>query len=204
MSKNKAARKYGHILPALLLSLAMMLGSLGACFRINQIANDSCSQVLSDIVGQVADDIKIAINGKENQMLIITELLANQDLSNTEACRGFLSSLHPKGMVSSFSVLLPDNQMIYPDDTENLMKTAPDFPTESRKYAHLSKVFEGTDNEKYISYMCPIEKNDEVTGILYGYVRLKDLPNIFKVHAYDNMCDIYIINGTTGDFLVDT
>ena len=49
-----------------------------------------------------------------------------------------------------------------------------------------------------------MEKDGQTTGILYGFVNLADFSDSISTIAYDGNVQIYVADGETGDFLVDT
>lgn len=49
-----------------------------------------------------------------------------------------------------------------------------------------------------------MEKDGQTAGILYGFVDLADFADSITVTAFDGNAQIYVADGVTGDFLVDT
>ncbi len=80
---------------------------------INRVSSDSCFRTLTNTVEQIAADKRITLECEEKQMQVIANMLADHTTLNDETCQRYLGSLPPGKLVSSFSVLLPDNWMVY-------------------------------------------------------------------------------------------
>ena len=89
---------------------------------------------------------------------------------------------------------------------ENTRKNLFDYGTEFTKVPYISGVIEDPDNsgEKLIYRAVPVERDGKTEGILYGFVNLKDFANSITATAFYGNTQIYVADGETGDFLVDT
>lgn len=129
---------------------------------INWVSSDSCYRTLTNTVEQIAADIRITLECKEKQMQVIANMLADHTTLNDETCQRYLGSLPPGKLVSSFSILLPDNWIIYGGRVPKQADSVWDHKTESEKTYYLSDVFEAADEEKYVAYVFPIEREQEI------------------------------------------
>lgn len=193
-----------NLLSTLIFCIAMMLISLAAILFINRVTSDSCFQTLTNTVEQVATDIRITLECEEKQMRIIANMLADHTALSDETCQKYLTSLPPGKLISLFSVLLPNNQMIYANEKYVHLAEALDYKAELGKTYCLSDVFEDTAGKKYVAYRFPIKKAEDIIGFLYGYIKLKDLPELLELHAFEGEAYMYLVDGDTGNFLMDT
>ena len=107
-------------------------------------------------------------------------------------------------LISSYSILLPDGQMIYDGNADIQLSFLPDFADESIKPRRFVSRYPAIADKEYAAYISPIVKNDLTVGVLYVYIRLSDLPEIIAYKAFGGHGYLYLVDGTTGDFLMDT
>lgn len=204
MRKTKNRVLHKNIISMAVLFLILIIIFLAAFQRIEKIVEERCFRVLMNTVEQGADNIRTMIEGDEQRMEAIAGMLASHTGLQAEDCQKHLDSLKTNHLFSSFSILLPNNQMIYPHNTAALMDTLPDYETESKKDPCFYSIYKGISSEEYSVYSFPIVTDGKTMGVLYGYIRLKDLPKKFTFSAFDNQAQLYLVDGNTGDFLMDT
>lgn len=81
-----------------------------------------------------------------------------------------------------------------------------------RLYEEAAKGVHITDRETDIVYKdtyvvrhyVPVERDGETVAMLYGVIVLGGLPERVNLNPYGGMDALYIIDGVTGDFLIDT
>ncbi|MGM9568741.1 MAG: GGDEF domain-containing protein, partial [Phascolarctobacterium sp.] len=81
-----------------------------------------------------------------------------------------------------------------------------DFALEKSRLPYISGVVASMDdpNDKYIYHAVKIERQGEVLGILYGFINLQDFAKHINLSFFDGNAQLFIADGETGDFLVDT
>lgn len=204
MLKEIREKHFYKVFSVILLCLVLFICSMFASIYIEHIMEEHCFDVLEDTTMQGAGDIKLAMEGEQKEMQIIAQMLADHTTLNESTCKNYLSSLPEGNLTSSYSVLLPNNKMIYSNDKEKIvMDSNLKFNDVSLDEISLSKRFTYSKN-KYIAYICPIKDGNNTRGILYGYIDLKDLSKKFSILAFDSECQLYLVDGNTGDFLMDT
>lgn len=194
----------GNVVSTLVLILTLIAASLMAILRIETVVEKDCLQTLDDTVEQGAAHVSTVLGNAERRMGIITNTLADYAEFNAETCQQYLNSLSAGNLISSYSVLLPDGQMVYSRDTDFHLAQLPDFESESVKPARFISRYPGITDEEYAAYVSPILKNGLPIGILYGYVQLSTLPEKIAYEAFDGQGHLYLVDGSNGDFLMDT
>ena len=108
----------GNVVSTLVLILTLIAASLMAILRIETVVEKDCLQTLDDTVEQGAAHVSTVLGNAERRMGIITNTLADYAEFNAETCQQYLNSLSAGNLISSYSVLLPDGQMVYSRDTD--------------------------------------------------------------------------------------
>ena len=188
MKINQPYKRQRYILlhrraTALLITCIVILFacSLIAAYYVEKIMENHCFQVLEETVKQEASKIRVSLESEEQQMQIISDILAEYPVLNSEICKKHLNLLPTGNIISSYSVLMPDNQMIYSDACDTVYNIPYDIKSDSAKPPHLSDRFENTEGNEYIAYVYPIKQNGVAKGVLYGYINLKPSGFIFRL-----------------------
>lgn len=195
------------ILPTILLILI-----LGGCFligsvRVNKIAIQNCREVLDDASSQFVSEIQRDMKLHRQKLEVIAEIIAEYEDISSEEAKAHMSSIQQRGVFHSLTVLLPDNQVVfYKNGAYRKQKALLDFKEESEKGAYVSGVIpsERNEKEKFIYQAVPIVSGGEIKGILYELINLDTFPKKYSTEAYGGKARLYILDGETGDFLMDT
>lgn len=131
-------------------------------------------------------------------------LLANQ---NEEEWLDVMNAFDIQtSFVTHIEVLTPDNILTIQDGTRIDTTGRLDFAAEAAKGAYVSDRVASLENaEDYVlRNAVPIVKNGKTIAMLYGVASLKALSENYTVDIYDGQAFILGVDGTSGDFLLDT
>lgn len=195
---------FGNVGSTLILILILIAVSLAVILKIETIVEKDCLQTLGDTVEQGAAYVYTVLGNAERRMDVVANTLADYAELNEETCRQYLNGLSDGNLISSYSVLLPDGQMVYDQNADFQVTLLPDFTEESATPARFVSRYSEITDEEYAAYISPIVKDGIPVGVLYGYVRLSDLPEKISYKAFDGQGHLYLVDGSTGDFLMDT
>lgn len=194
----------GNVGSTLILILTLIAVSLAVILKIETIVEKDCLQTLDETVEQGAAYVYTVLRNAERHMDVVSNTLADYAELDAETCRQYLNGLPDGNLISSYSVLLPDGQMVYDRNADFRVAPLPDFAEESAAQARFVSRYSGITAEEYAAYVSPIIKGGLSVGVLYGYVRLSDLPEKISYKAFDGQGHLYLVDGSTGDFLMDT
>ena len=108
-------------------------------------------------------------------------------------------------MMTDLELPLPDNTVVSPNPQGTPDGTL-SFEKEAALGAHITdREPDISGNDSYIlRHYVPVIQNGETTAMLYGVINLDGLPDELMSNPYGGEAAVYIIDGNTGDFLVDT
>ena len=189
-----------------LLVAVLFCSSFIAGNHIERIINERSINQMMSAVRQGARDVSVMVDSTEQQMTIMATMLAALYPFSEDHIREHLHQQQAGMLLSAYSVLFPDNHMVYAPGRPALMsiKTnfyyerdrGPSFYSRHRsipaKYGH------------YSVFTYPIKVNGEVKAILFGYVNLEEVPQKLQVAPFAGQAALYLVDGKTGDMLVDT
>lgn len=172
---------------------------------VNRIVTESCYKTLGDAASQMTTLLENQVEADREQLEVITAILsAHDDISSQEAYK-HLASFQQKGMVSSLAVLLPDNEMVFCNEESFKQQKALDFAEEVKKAPYISGVCKAEEGGRQFLYQAvPVIKNEETVGILYGFINLETMKSKLPVTAFNDTAQFFVIDGSNGDFIIDT
>lgn len=190
------------------LFLAVVIGclSIALMYRINEISEESCFEQLHEAAQNLSQDIMQHITSDQNQLEVIAAILANyQDIEGEETIQ-ILNEYKASDILSRLEILLPGDRVLLNNGKVVDASGVLSFEKEAAKGAHISdKKVDLLDSESYIlRSFVPIERDGAVAGVLYGVIDLQTLPYQWKAEEFGGNASVYVIDGNTGDFIMDT
>lgn len=194
-----------------IISTLLLIFVLGICFLVtsllvDHIATESCYKTLDDATSKLASEVKNQMNSNQEQLEIIAGILSEyEDISSSDA-RKLICSFQQRGMISTLGMLLPGNGMILCNGEYIEISSLLDYNTEHSKTPHLSEVLSHSSQsgKKFIYQSVPILKDGNTVGILYGFIPLDTFADFYSVTAFNGSAEIYIIDSSNGDYILDT
>lgn len=195
-----------NIIATLLLICFICAVFIFASVRVTHLTTVACFDTLDEATAQVAVSIRTRVETDREQLDVIADLLSQHEEQDSETIKFHLSSYHQRGTLSAVGLLLPDSRLILGAGEENIFENVLDYNTELAKVPYISGVVTVPDGseEKVIYQAVPMKKDGQTIGILYGFVNLAEFADSFTVTAFDGKAQVYVADGNTGDFLVDT
>lgn len=208
MQKKKINNKFRWT-RSLTVTITLMALIAAASFlvteHITQKEEEHGFEILYQEAEALAKEIETNVQSDCEQLELIASVLARYDDLTFDQLSEFLDNYQTVGMMSSLELLLPNNTVLTAEgeviDASGILS----FEQESALGAHISDREKDLKEENYIvRHYVPVIKNNEIAALLYGVVELDSLPQEALNQYYGGEAAIYIIDGATGDFLVDT
>ncbi len=206
MKKIENLFQWKNLLATLGIILLISAATLVAVYKINMAEEENCYTTLFQTGDLLNQDIARLICYDKEQMESMAGIFAGYDDLMDDMVLNIVSNYEQCGMVSGLEILLPDNTLILSDGTIAAAGDDMDFAEESKRGAYLTEVSADIqDSDRSIlRYVASIGKDGEVKGILYGVIDLDRLQNMWDINLYGVRADIYIIEKSSGDYIVDT
>lgn len=205
--KTQTDIRWGHSLLITGIIIALVVAaSFGVTNYISHMEEEKCFQRLYQEAGDIADNIELyAANDREELEMIAAVISQYQDLSSPELWN-LLSSYGHIGMMSHIELLLPGDIVLTQNgkcvDANGLLS----FEAEAEKGAHITdRETDLTSKDTYVvRHYVPVKQNGKIVAMLSGVIIPSELPDDINLNPYDGMGSLYIIDGNSGDFLLDT
>ena len=204
MKKIKKLYEQKSVAMTILLILLVILSSFFLTVQINGIEEERCFERLYEEADKLAENIETNIENDTWQLKILAETIGEyEDFSSPELWE-YLDSYAMWGMVSRLEILLPDNTVLTKGGKRSREGDL-SFDKEASQGTHITDRESDPDGEGFIirNYV-PVIKEGKTAAMLCGVVELGELPQQLLLEPYSGQAAIYIIDGATGEFLVDT
>ncbi len=205
--KTQTDIQWGHsLLITRIIITLVVAASFGVTNYISHMEEEKCFQRLYQEAGDIADNIELyAANDREELEMIAAVISQYQDLSSPELWN-LLSSYSHIGMMSHIELLLPGDIVLTQNgkrvDASGLLS----FEAEAKKGSHITdRETDLTNKDTYVvRHYVPVKQDGKIVAMLSGVIIPSELPDDINLNPYGGRGSLYIIDGNSGDFLLDT
>ena len=174
---------------------------------VQKAAEQQCYDTLRKTTENLGKEIKNNTYNNQEQLEIIADVIASRGNIDSDQTKHILKSYMTRGEISHLEVLLPDNRVITCDgnyvDASGTLSYAEEV--EKGEYVSTNATVDiSYGDKKVLKSAVPILQKDETIGILYGITEVNSLPLYYVADSYAENASIYLIDGDSGDFIMDT
>ena len=197
----------------MMMAVTLLTGVLLFCsvFFLVRRANREITQrsfdELTTATRQIAKDFVDTANADQTILSAMAELIAGHDERDNDAVLRIMKSFSlSETFVSTVALLRPDGTLLLTDGARYDVSDTFDFETEAARGAYISdRVTSYFAPEKLVvRNVAPVKRDGETIAILYGMVPLQELSRSYKTDLYGGNAFVLIVDGNTGDILLDT
>ena len=155
----------------------------------------------------LAEDYYSTIKNDQMFLSAIAELIARQKLSDVDTLLRVMNSFSfEESFLTQLILLMPDGQLLHSDGTWYDVSDRVDFAEEARKGAYISDRVASlfAPEQQVVRSAMPVKRNGETVAILYGVIFLTESRRAYSSDYYSGNAFILVIDGNTGDILLDT
>ena len=191
-----------------LFSAIVLSGTVFVCARrAGEEVTQRSFDELTTATKQLAKDINNATRTDQTILSAMAELIAGQDEDDLDSVLRIMNTFSlDKTFVSTVALLRPDGTLLLTDGARYDVSGAFDFEAEAARGAYISdRVTSYFAPEKLVvRNVVPVKRDGETIAILYGMVSLQELSRSYKTDLYGGNAFVLIVDGNTGDILMDT
>ncbi len=203
MLKNKKGI-FTHIVNIVTIALIIEC-FLCALLAVRLYAKEDCYDRIEEATLQASVMTKKAIDDSKEKLNIFANVIAANARNTNESLLVNMKNFCDTQYFTSLCIHRADGSLVCHEGGLHEQIKLPSFADE-RKESYISDMVSlgDTDDKKFFYIMVPIVKGEETVAYLYGFMPLSVLPTFVNSTAYDGKCHFYIVDGNTGDFLMDT
>ena len=174
---------------------------------VQKATEQQCYDTLRKTTENLGKEIKNNTCNNQEQLEIIADVIASRGNIDSDQTKHILKSYMTRGEISHLEVLLPDNRVITCDgnyvDASGTLSYAEEV--EKGEYVSTNATVDiSYGDKKVLKSAVPILQKGETIGILYGITEVNSLPLYYVADSYAENASIYLIDGDSGDFIMDT
>lgn len=174
---------------------------------VQKATEQQCYDTLRKTTENLGKEIKNNTCNNQEQLEIIADVIASRGNIDFDQTKHILKSYMTRGEISHLEVLLPDNRVITCDgnyvDASGTLSYAEEV--EKGEYVSTNATVDiSYGDNKVLKSAVPIFQKGETIGILYGITEVNSLPLYYVADSYGENASIYLIDGDSGDFIMDT
>ena len=206
MKKNRETHWRSSLVTAAGVICLMIAASFFVTEWISRWEEEKSFEKLYKEADQLVTHIENHTKTDRESLEILAAVIAGYDDLESGELWELLDSYDTTGMMSGLGILMPDDTVIKKGGQRVDVSGKLSFAEESPKGAHLTDRQEALNADRgyVVRHYVPIVRDGQTVAMLYGVIDLEKLPEELRIEPYDGQAAFYIVDGSTGDFLVDT
>lgn len=192
----------GPLAVTMVLVILVAAASFFVTDRINCQEGATSFSRLSEEAGELARDFEQTMTSDREKLTLIAAIMAD---SPAEAEKLLTMYQDTGGFFSRLELLLPGDQVITTGGKRMDASGQLSFEAEAALGAHISDRERDLDGAGLVvRHYVPVKQGEETTAMLCGVIELGTLGRELPYTPYSGQAAVYVIDGATGDFLIDT
>lgn len=198
-------KKHKRVLATLFLLVLLGIVLWLAAKRCYEMERNDCFERLTGYTEQVANEILRTVEGDRRYLAQVADMFGRCDLTDTQGVAAMLSTLGGIGTVVRLELLLPGDRLITRSGEPADLSGQLSFQAEAWG-PHISRRCSDplSPDRMILRYFTPVEQDGQTAAVLCGVVELERLTQLFSVESYRETMQLYLVEGKTGCFLLDT
>lgn len=205
--RSRSGMRWKSPLIATAILIVLMAGaSFLAARYITDFEEEQSFTRLRTEADNLAQTIQSEMMSDREELRILASQAALHDDPSFAEFQQIMDDYANVGSISRLEMLLPDDTVLTSDGRRIDASGTLSFADEAAKGAHISDRTRDTldPNSYVVRNFVPVTRDGQTVAMLYGVIELGTLPETLEATPYDGQAALYLIDGSTGDFLVDT
>lgn len=190
----------------IILIVLLTITTFFVVYRLDDLEEEKCFDRLYEEAGQLRNEIEKNAKSDREQLEMLAAIIAKYEDFTSQDLWKILDSFSMSGMMSRIELLLPDDTVLTTGGQRIETNGELSFAKEAKQGVHITnrETEIGSEDEYIVRNYVPVIRGGETVAMLYGVVELGSLPEEMMMEPYSGQAAIYIVDGKTGEFLVDT
>ena len=174
---------------------------------VDDRVTQSCFDELAGTAKRLAEELRQSV---EIDQILLTamarEMAKAKQADDAVLCEIMGSFCFGASYVSYVELLKENGVVLTSDGAAHNAAGVLDFAREAARGASVSDIQRSLSGhgEKVVRSAVPVTRDGRTIGVLYGVIRLSELAETYKTDIYNGYAQVFLEDGATGDFLLDT
>ncbi len=194
-----------RMLPVLIIVVVTIIMSAGVYSRIVKMEEEVCWDRLENATSSTADKIKTRMKDNQSFLQTLAEAyVLTHNIDDLEAVGAYLDSVVSMTIFERIDVILPDESLITQGGETAERGGESSYEELLAKGAHITQRRTSSfTGKEVICCVAPITDGEKVHGLLVGTISCDTLNETFEVFTYGEEAQLYLIDCTDGNYLMD-
>lgn len=206
IEKIKRVFRQKSMIVTIILILLLASSTILATDWLNRLEEETCFSRLYEEARNLGREIEDHVDNDREQLKMLAVIIAKYENFTSPELWEILDSYSTTGMISRIELLLPDNTVLTAGGAKVETNGELSFEKEASLGVHITdrETEIGKKDVYVIRHYVPVVRDGKTAAMLYGVTDLENLPEEMRMQPYSGQAAIYIVDGKTGEFLVDT
>lgn len=204
--KKVSRQQLKNILMSVCFILFLSIGFFVVAALLRTYSVDFCLHILRQEAQSAKNNLNQHIEAFQNDMDILASLIEQEDDLTSIQVQKTLECYENKNLISHLGILLPDNQVMFPDGSFTASSNTASFDQLAEKGSFFSNIEPNAQNPDHgiLYYGIPIKTSHEEKGILLGVIDLEVISHYFEINMFDGKASLYIVDPENMNLILDT
>ncbi len=202
--KKPRKKLFTHIVNVIAIALIIEC-FLCSVLVVKQYGEKNCFERIDETTEQAGKMFLHAMNDNQSKLQVFANILGINDSNTDEYLQELMQNFCSTQYFVAACIHRANGSTIYYGEHPHNLEMFESYEKEVAKLPYTSNtIYKGKQaEERYVYQAVPVVRNGETVGILYGYLSLDIFPDFLESTAYDGKCHFYIVDGDSGDFMMD-
>ncbi len=205
MDKHKNGKKqyFSHIINVVTIAL-IIEAFLCSMLALRTYAKENCFERIEEATVQTAQVFNDFMQERETKLEIFADLIDIESDESDVRSEAYWNEFCKTQSFIGLSLYVSDGSFRSYGYPERDISEIDSFTKEASRLPYVGVFFAGDlPKDSYIYQVVPVVRAGETVAILYGYTSLDVFPSFISSTFFDGKCEFYIVDGKSGDFLMD-
>lgn len=203
--KKRKRERYLHIINVITVALVVEC-FLCSILVVRKYAREDCFDRIEETTVQMSYVLNHALDDSREKLEVFADILGTNSQNPDAMLSLYMQNFCQTQDFAATCIHRANGTAVswgeHFHDTVSLLS----YAEETTRLPYFSPIYSmgETADKKFFYIAVPIERDGAAVGILYGYMKLDILPEFVTSIAYGGKCQLFLVDGDTGNFLMDT
>ncbi len=201
---SKKQKMFLHVANVILVAMIIEC-FLCAILLVRSYAKDDCFERIETTTTRTVQVLNHSMDNKAKRLTLLADILAANQSNSDELLQTYMENFCKAQEFTATCIHRADGTYVTYGYHSHNHGNQFDFASEVNKVPYVSEVYSFGEqpSQKYFYIAVPVVRDGEPAAVLYGNMSMEILPDLIASDTYNGVGEFYIVDGSTGEFLLD-